>query len=67
MLDELRLAPALRGARGRPPVDVEALASAVSRFSVVAASVDRLRELEANPLIVGAAGVIAIAARGTLD
>ncbi len=67
MLDELRLAPALRGARGRRPVDLEAVASAVSRFSMVAASVDRLRELEINPLIVSAAGVMAIDARGTLD
>ena len=35
--------------------------------AVVAASVDRLGEFEANPLIVGAGGVIAIGARGMLD
>ena len=67
MLAELRLAPALRGARGRPPVDVDALAAAMSRFSMVAASVDRLRELEINPLVVSPAGVMAIDARGTLE
>jgi acetyltransferase len=67
LLDELRLAPALRGARGRRPVDLEAVTSAVSRFSMVAASVDRLGELEINPLIVSAAGVMAIDARGTLE
>ena len=66
MLHELQIAPALRGARGRAPVDLQALASALSRFSALVASVDRLSEFEVNPLFADARGVTAIDARGTL-
>ena len=63
MLDELRMAPALRGARGRAPVDMEALADTVSRFSTLAATAPELAEIEVNPLIVGARRVIAVDVR----
>jgi acetyltransferase len=67
MLDELQIARVLRGARGRAPVDLQSLASAVSRFSAVVASVDGLTEFEVNPLFADAGGVMAIDARGKLD
>jgi acetyltransferase len=66
MLDELRMAPALRGARGRAPADLGALAAAVARFSRLAVAVDALVELEVNPLLVGPAGCVAVDARGVL-
>jgi acetyltransferase len=66
MLDELRMAPALRGARGRPAVDLDALAGTVCRFAALAAAVPALGEFEINPLVAGAEGVQALDARGRL-
>ncbi len=51
LLLSLRGAPLLLGARGRTPVDLDALAVAVSALSHVAASHPELAELEVNPLL----------------
>lgn len=67
MLEELRMAPLLRGVRGEPPVDREAVARSISRFSLLAAELDELAELEVNPLVAGPAGVIAVDARARLS
>src|SRR5205085_1990993 len=70
LLDALRAAPLLHGARGRPPLDVAAVADAVVRVSWLAADLGpRLVDLEINPLIVRRAGegAVAVDARGTLD
>jgi acetyltransferase len=64
MLAELRLAPALRGARGRPAADLEALTGVVSRFSRIALDVPDLVELEINPLLAGPDGARALDVRG---
>ncbi|OGK97211.1 MAG: hypothetical protein A3I14_15955 [Candidatus Rokubacteria bacterium RIFCSPLOWO2_02_FULL_73_56] len=66
MVDQLRLAPALRGARGRPRADLAALAEAICRFALLVADAPRLLELEVNPLLVGAAGPLAIDVRGRI-
>lgn len=66
MLDELRMAPALRGARGQPPVDRAALAEIIARFSRLAADFSDLVELELNPLVASEQGTIAVDARATL-
>jgi acetyltransferase len=66
MLDELRMAPALRGARGRPAADLDALAGVVSRFSRIAVDAPDLLELEINPLLAGPGGARALDARGRL-
>ena len=56
-LEELRLAPLLRGVRGAPAADVEALAEAVMRFSWLAADLgEGLAEVDVNPLAVLPAG-----------
>jgi acetyltransferase len=53
MLDELRGAALLRGARGRPPADVAALADVLVRVAALAESHGgRLRALDINPLLV---------------
>ena len=70
MLDALRAAPLLHGARGRPPLDVDAVIDAVMRISWLAADLGAaLVDLEINPLIVRRAGqgVVAVDVRGTLD
>jgi acetyltransferase len=57
MLEELRLAPLLRGVRGAPASDVPALADAIARFSWLAADLGEvLEEVDVNPLVVMPAG-----------
>jgi acetyltransferase len=63
MLEELRMAPLLGGARGRAPVDRETLATIIERFARLAADLPMLAELELNPLLAGAASVVAVDAR----
>jgi acetyl-CoA synthetase (ADP-forming) len=70
LIDSLAAAPLLRGARGRPPLDVDAVVDAVLRISWLAADLGpRLIDLEVNPLIVRRAGggAIAVDARGRLE
>jgi acetyltransferase len=67
MLDELRMAPVLRGARGEPPVDRAALVDGIVRFARLAVELPGLDEVEINPLIASPAGVVAVDARGRLS
>jgi acyl-CoA synthetase (NDP forming) len=63
MIGELRGVDLLRGARGRPPADVAALADAVTRVASLAeAHRDRLRALDLNPVLVleDGCGVVAV-------
>jgi acyl-CoA synthetase (NDP forming) len=66
MLDELKMAPLLRGVRGEAPVDRAALAETISRFGQLVADCPDLLEVELNPLVTGATGVVAVDARATL-
>jgi acetyltransferase len=66
MLDELRMAPLLRGVRGEPAVDQTALAATIAHFSQLAADCPELVELELNPLVAHATGVVTVDARATL-
>ena len=52
MLEELKGLPLLRGARGNPPRDIEALASLVEAVSRMALSEPDLVELDVNPVMV---------------
>jgi acyl-CoA synthetase (NDP forming) len=63
LLLSLRSAPLLRGARGRPPLDVTAAAEALAALSRVAAAHPELAELEVNPLLALPDGVVALDAR----
>ncbi|HUF92052.1 MAG TPA: acetate--CoA ligase family protein [Candidatus Limnocylindria bacterium] len=63
MIHELRMAPALEGARGRPAADLDTLADTISRFSWLAAGADELAEIEINPLGAGASGTRALDVR----
>lgn len=67
MLDELRMAPALRGVRGEAPVDRAALAETISRFAQLAVDFPELQEIELNPLVASSTGVIAVDARATVE
>lgn len=59
----LRGAPLLTGTRGREPVDLDDLASAVALLSQVAAAHPELAELEINPLLATPGGTVALDAR----
>jgi acetate---CoA ligase (ADP-forming) len=67
MLDELRMAPVLRGVRGERPVDRRALAQAISRFAELAVGFPDLEEVELNPLLATPDGVLAVDARAALQ
>ena len=65
MIAELRTAPLFAGARGRPRLDVEAIAEAAERMSWLAHDLGaRLTDLEVNPLIVRREGGGAVAVDG---
>jgi acetate---CoA ligase (ADP-forming) len=63
LIASLRIAPLLTGARGRPPLDLDAAAQALSALSHVAAAHPELAELEVNPLLVLPTGALALDAR----
>ena len=61
LLDRLKLRPLLDGARGAAPADIDALAATIAKLSVLAASLaDCLGELDANPVIAGPDGCVAV-------
>jgi acetyltransferase len=65
MLGELRMAPVLKGVRGEPPVDLDALAETICRFAQLAVDTAELAEIEVNPLVAGPGGVMAVDARAS--
>jgi len=61
LIDRLDVRPLLNGARGSPPADVDSLAQAMSRLSVLAWDLgDLIGALDLNPLIVGPNGCVAV-------
>ena len=61
LIDRLQIRPMLDGVRGAPASDVDAVARAVSRLSVLAADLgDHLEALDVNPLIAGPDGCLAV-------
>ena len=61
LIDRLRVRPLLEGVRGSAPADVDALARAVSRLSLLAADLgEQLDALDVNPMIVSADGCVAV-------
>lgn len=60
MLDELRGAPLLRAARGRPPADLPAIADVLVRLGDLALGAGpRLRAIDVNPLFALESGALA--------
>ena len=60
MISEIKGAALLQGYRGRPPLDIAALADTLARVSLLAADhADRIAELDVNPLFVREQGVVA--------
>jgi acyl-CoA synthetase (NDP forming) len=63
MIDELRLARLLDGYRGRPVVSRARLADIVVRVAALADDLPEVAELDLNPLICAADGIVAVDAR----
>jgi acyl-CoA synthetase (NDP forming) len=60
MINEVKGAALLNGYRGRPALDVAALAGTLARLSLLAADhADRIAEIDVNPLFVRENGVVA--------
>jgi acyl-CoA synthetase (NDP forming) len=71
MIDELKSAPLLRGARGRAPVDEAALVAALLAVAgpdgLMVRAGGAIAELDVNPLIASASGALACDARIVLS
>ena len=66
-LERLRGAPILRGARGRPGVDLDALAALAAAVGRVLSDDPSIAEIDLNPVIATPAGVVAVDALVVLD
>jgi len=61
LLDGLGIRALLDGMRGAQPANIDAVADAIARFSVMAADLaDVIGECDVNPLIVGPSGAVAV-------
>jgi acetyltransferase len=67
MTAEIRAAPMLRGARGRPSADLDAVVEAIQRVSQLVTDFPAITELDVNPLVAGPDGVCAVDLRLTVD
>jgi len=68
MIDEIRSAPLLRGARGERPCDLDAIATTLLILSQLVTDFPEIVEMDINPLKVGepGAGAMAVDARITI-
>ncbi len=64
MIGRTRIARLLRGYRGRPPVNMDALAGALVSVSRMMLDHPEIVEFDINPILADASGVIAVDARG---
>jgi acetyltransferase len=63
MMERTRIYSALKGVRGRPPADFEALEQALVHFSTLILDIPEIKEIDINPLLISAQGVLALDAR----
>jgi acetyltransferase len=66
MMEQTRIYRALKGVRGRKPVDLPALEQLMVRFSELVAEQPAIREIDINPLLASADALIALDARVVL-
>jgi acetyltransferase len=63
MMENTRIFQALKGVRGRKPVDLEKLEELLVRFSELVVENPRIADIEINPLLAGPEGIVALDAR----
>ncbi len=66
MMEQTRIFTALKGVRGRPPVDLEALEALMVRFSELVTEHPRIKEIDINPLLASPERLLALDARVVL-
>jgi acetyltransferase len=66
MMEQTRIYQALQGVRGQPPVDLPQLEQLLVRVSQLVVEHPRIRELDINPLLASAKGLVALDARVVL-
>jgi acetyltransferase len=66
LMEQTRIFRAFGGARGRAPLDVEALATLLVRFGDLVVENPRIREIDVNPLLASPEGFLALDARVVL-
>lgn len=67
MVNDIRGAAILRGVRGQPSVNQEALASLIVNASQLAADFPEIAEVDLNPVMASPTGVVAVDARILVD
>ena len=63
MIERTKIATALHGVRGRPPVDLAALEQLLVRFSELVIEQRRIKEIDINPMLAGPEGFRALDVR----
>jgi acetyltransferase len=63
MMEETKIYTALKGVRGRPPVDLDAMAQLMVRFSQLVVEQPWIKEIDINPLLASHEHIIALDAR----
>jgi acetyltransferase len=66
MMEQTKIYKALKGVRGRKPVDLEALEQLLVRFSQLVVEQTWIKEIDINPLLASGDGLIALDARVVL-
>jgi acetyltransferase len=66
LMEQTRVYSAIRAARGRQTIDVDALEALLVRFSYLVIEQPRIAEIEINPLIVSPDNLVAVDARAVL-
>ncbi len=66
MIERTKIYHALKGVRGRPPVDMDLLEKLLVRFSQLVAELCCIKELDINPLLASHNGLLALDARVVL-
>ncbi|HCR48339.1 MAG TPA: acetyl CoA synthetase subunit alpha [Bacteroidetes bacterium] len=66
MIEQTKISLALKGIRGKPPVNIEELQELMVRFSQLVTEQRRIKEIDINPLLATADGFVALDARVVL-
>lgn len=66
VMEQTRIFTALKGVRGRPPVDLAALENLLVRFSYLVIEQRWMKEIDMNPLLASAEGLLVLDARVVL-
>jgi acetyltransferase len=66
LMEQTKIYTALKGVRGRKPVDMKSLEGLLARFSYIPIEIPRIKEIDINPLLASSARLVALDARVVL-